>query len=167
MRAETKVHLYDRNGRGHAKESWKKIRAGNRHVHPRERQVAPLDPSGHRPDRNPAAQQPPGVLRCAILSSEAREALGCETARVHHATRRRGGRVAARGAGAAAGAYAAHRHLDVDCGRCGRTGTHYGRNLRVDTRWAAGDTDRMTTYVTGGGDRSARAGLRFQLGASR
>ena len=42
-----------------------------------------------------------------------------------------------------------------------------GRNLRVDTRWAAGDTDRMTTYVTGGGDRSARAGLRFQLGASR
>src|SRR5262249_23048637 len=24
------------------------------------------------------------------------------------------------------GAYAAHRHIDVDCGRCGRTGTHYG-----------------------------------------
>ena len=23
-----------------------------------------------------------------------------------------------------------------------------GRNLRVDTRWAAGDTDRMRTYVT-------------------
>src|SRR5262245_62685908 len=23
-----------------------------------------------------------------------------------------------------------------------------GRNLRIDTRWAAGDTDRMRTYVT-------------------
>src|SRR5262249_20835972 len=30
------------------------------------------------------------------------------------------------GARAAARAYVAHRHIDVDCGRCGRTGTHYG-----------------------------------------
>ena len=35
---------------------------------------------------------------CAIPYSEAREALGNETARIHHAARRRGGRVAARGA---------------------------------------------------------------------
>src|SRR5262249_45572621 len=34
------------------------------------------------------------------LQSEAREVLGSETARVHHASRRRGGRVAPRGAGA-------------------------------------------------------------------
>jgi len=31
--------------------------------------------SRHRPDRNPAAQQSPAVLRCAILCSEAQEAL--------------------------------------------------------------------------------------------
>src|SRR5258708_2985899 len=30
---------------------------------------------GHRPDRNSAAQQSPAVLRCAIVWSEAREAL--------------------------------------------------------------------------------------------
>ena len=69
-----------------------------------------------------------------------------------------------------------------------------GRNLRIDTRWAAGDTDSMRTYVTEliqatpdvilangspavaalrqetrfcRGHRSARAGLRFQLGTPR
>jgi hypothetical protein len=43
--------------------------------------------SGHRSGRNPAAQQDRGVL---FLSFQAREVLGSETARVHHAARRRG-----------------------------------------------------------------------------
>src|SRR5262245_38856522 len=44
---------------------------------------------------------PPGVLS---FLSEAREVSGSEKARVHHAARRRGGRVAARGASAASDA---------------------------------------------------------------
>ena len=56
--------------------------------------------SRHRPDRNPAAQQSPAVLRCAILRPSTGGS-GSETARVHHAARRRGGRVAAGGARAA------------------------------------------------------------------
>src|SRR5215510_6990886 len=56
-----------------------------------------VTPSSHKPARNPAAQQSPGVLGCVLsFRSEAREALNSETARVHHTTRRRGGRVAAR-----------------------------------------------------------------------
>src|SRR6516165_10599162 len=60
-------------------------------------------------------------------------------ARFHHAARRRGGGVAARGARAAAGEDAAPRHNNVDCGRCRRTGTHYGPargagETRVDGR---------------------------------
>src|SRR5690348_17018074 len=58
--------------------------------------------SGHKPGRNPAAQQSPAVLRCAISLSEAREASGSETARRHRAHRRRGRGVVACGARAAA-----------------------------------------------------------------
>src|SRR5262249_22612860 len=53
--------------------------------------------SGHWPDRNPAAQQ-----SAVCYSSEAREVLGSETARVHHAARRRD-RLAARSTRAATG----------------------------------------------------------------
>src|SRR5215472_7828381 len=50
--------------------------------------------------------QQSAVPRCAILS-EAREASGSETARVHHGARQRSGRLAARGARAGAPAYPA------------------------------------------------------------
>src|SRR5262245_3768201 len=46
-------------------------------------------------------QQSPAVRRRAIFRSEAREVLGSETARLRMASRRRGCRVAARGARAA------------------------------------------------------------------
>ena len=39
--------------------------------------------SGHRPDRNPAAQQSPALPRCAILSVGSTGGMGSETARVH------------------------------------------------------------------------------------
>jgi hypothetical protein len=58
--------------------------------------------TGHRLDRNPAAQQSPAILRCAILWVGSTEVSGSETAPVHDAARRRGG-VAARSAGSAAG----------------------------------------------------------------
>src|SRR5262249_61423240 len=48
-------------------------------------------------------QQSPAVLRCAILSVGSTEASGSEAARVHHAARQRGGRVAAGGTRAATG----------------------------------------------------------------
>ena len=48
-----------------------------------------LTPSGHWPDRNPAAQQSPAVLRCAILSVGNTGASGNETARLHRAHRQR------------------------------------------------------------------------------
>src|SRR5262245_61653640 len=51
--------------------------------------------------RSAAVFRPAEVL--VSFPSEAREALSSETARVHHPARRRGGCVAARGAGAAAG----------------------------------------------------------------
>src|SRR5262249_4834056 len=57
------------------------------------------DPLRHRRARNPAAQQ---SLVCYFFRSEAREVLSSETARVHHAARRRGG-MAGRGGGAATG----------------------------------------------------------------
>ena len=72
-------------------------------------------------------------------------------ARVHHAARRRGG-VAARGARAAGRADAAHRRAPArGRGRSGRSGPRrrrscrgcsnwagpIGRNVRIDTRWAA------------------------------
>jgi hypothetical protein len=55
--------------------------------------LALLTHCGHKPAPNPAAQQSPGVLSCVLsLRSEAREASDSETARVHHAARRRGRR---------------------------------------------------------------------------
>ena len=47
--------------------------------------------SGHRADRNPAAQQSPDVLRCAILFVGSTEVSGSETARVDLAAYRRHG----------------------------------------------------------------------------
>ena len=79
-------------------------------------------------------------------------------ARVHHATRRRGGGVAARGARAAVRAHAAHRRAHELRRRTIVTHRHSsrrftealqelgwtdGRNVRIDTRWAAGDADRI------------------------
>jgi hypothetical protein len=60
----------------------------------------PLPPATY----NPAAQQSPAVPRCAILSLQSTGGTGSETARFHHAARRRRGGMAARGAGAAADA---------------------------------------------------------------
>src|SRR5262245_44010640 len=61
--------------------------------------------TGHKPGRNPAAQQSPCRTKaCYSFWSEAREVLGSETARVHHAARRRGG-VAAHGARSRPSAY--------------------------------------------------------------
>src|SRR5262249_47472602 len=56
--------------------------------------------SGHRGVENLAVQQLLGVL---FLHSGSTELMGSETARIHVASRRRGGSVAARGARAAAG----------------------------------------------------------------
>src|SRR5215831_11795197 len=62
-------------------------------------------------------QQSPAVLRCVMLSFESSEALGSETARVHHAPRRRGRCVAARGADAVGRARLAYWRdtLAADC----------------------------------------------------
>jgi hypothetical protein len=57
------------------------------------------DPEPTWSDRNLAAQHSPAALRCAILSIGGTGGAGSETARVHLAARR-GGRVAARSAGA-------------------------------------------------------------------
>src|SRR5262245_27727688 len=57
--------------------------------------------TGHKQDRNPAAQQSPEM--CYPFGREHREALVSETARFHIAHRRRGDCVAARSARAAAG----------------------------------------------------------------
>ena len=94
-----------------------------------------------------------------------------KTARVHHAARRRGGGVAARGARAAARADAAHRRAHaplprtiadhrpargVPCRACSNWAGPIGRNVRIDTRWAAGDADRIRKLR--GGTGRARAG---------
>jgi ABC-type uncharacterized transport system substrate-binding protein len=82
------------------------------------------------------------------------EVLGSETARVHHAAWRRGGCVAARGAGAAAGKAADHRvpglGLTVDAGVpgcCLRTATARtcwieNRTVAIEYRWAEGRSER-------------------------
>src|SRR5262249_4473225 len=60
-----------------------------------------LTHSGHRLDRNLAAQQSPAVP--SVLSfRRSTGAVGSEATRVHHSARRRDGRVVARGARAAA-----------------------------------------------------------------
>src|ERR1041384_6713682 len=56
---------------------------------------------GHELDLNAAAQQSSAVPMCAIYCVESAGGTGSETARLHHAPRRRGDRVATRGAGAA------------------------------------------------------------------
>ena len=93
-----------------------------------------------------------------------------ETARVHHAPRRRSG-VAARGARAAGRADAAHRRAMTasrgrsgmirpasgrSCRGCSELGWTDGRNVRIDTRWAADQCRRHSQ--TRGGIGRARAG---------
>ena len=78
--------------------------------------------------------------------------------RVHHAARRRGGGVAARGARAAGRADAAHRRAHGprprtirkdrpasrrSCRGCSNWAGPIGRNVRIDTRWGAGDAERI------------------------
>ena len=85
-----------------------------------------------------------------------------KTARVHHAARRRGGGVAARGARAAAasgcGASACcmavprtirkgRRASRRSCRGCRNWAGPIGRNVQIDTRWAAGDADRIRKYA--------------------
>jgi hypothetical protein len=82
-----------------------------------------------------------------------------ETKPFHHVPRRRGCRVAARGARAAGRARAAHRRAhERGRGRPGRTGPAYGiragtaawtdgRNVRIDYRWGGGDADRIRRYA--------------------
>ena len=94
-----------------------------------------------------------------------------KTARVHHAARRRGGCVAARGTRAAGRASAAHRRAHGSEPRTIRNvkaryaaflqrlqqlGWTDGRNVRIDARWA-GRRCRTTSQVRGGIGR-ARAG---------
>ena len=87
--------------------------------------------------------------------------LPLQTPRVHHASRRRGGVVAARGAGAAAGAGEAHRRAhdvaaDDPEGQARvaaflqglqQLGWTDGRNVRIDIRWAGGDADDIRRYA--------------------
>ena len=84
-----------------------------------------------------------------------------KTPRVHHAARRRGGGVAADGAGTAARADAAdwraHELAADDTDSPVRVaafaqglqelGWIIGRNIRVEYRWSAGETDRIRTYA--------------------
>src|SRR5262249_40264498 len=71
----------------------------------------------HRPDRNPAAQQAPAFAEICYSFCWKHGRLRFETARLHHAARQRGSRVAARGARAAAGPSAAHRRAhEPGCG---------------------------------------------------
>ena len=100
--------------------------------------------------------------------------------RVHDAARRRGGGVAARCASAAGRAHAAHWHVHGsgadDPARQARVaaflqalqqfGWTAGRNLHIDTLWAAGNADDIRKYsaelvalapeviLAGGGNRS-------------
>jgi hypothetical protein len=85
------------------------------HSKPRAIRYRPLRKTRSRLSPARRARSPAVAEGCAILS-EAREVLSIETAPVHHAARRRGGRVAARGAHAAAGSDAAYRRADGWCG---------------------------------------------------
>ena len=83
-----------------------------------------------------------------------------EASRVHHAARRRGGCMAASGAGAAA-EHAAHRRASArGCGRSGISGPARGvpagaaelgwtdgRNVRIDTRWGGGRSDDIRRHA--------------------
>ena len=85
-----------------------------------------------------------------------------KTARVHHAARRRGGGVAARGARAAERADAAHRRAHEPAAAddpeaqarvaaflqgLQQLGWTDGRNVRIDYRWAADNADRIRKYA--------------------
>ena len=92
------------------------------------------------------------------------------TARVHHAARRRGGSVAARGACAAGRASAAHRRADVHhAGRAGIAGPHRGVRSK-DCRGGLGRRpQRADRHPLGGGDaaRFARTRRNWSRSAGR
>ena len=106
-----------------------------------------------RPSRagdQPQDRQGARPRRPAVAARPRRRGDRMKTARVHHAARRRGGGVAARGARAAARADAAHRRAPArGRGRSGfqarvaaflqalaQLGWTIGRNVRIDIRWA-------------------------------
>ena len=94
--------------------------------------------------------------------SKAREASGSETPRVHHAARRRGGGVAARGACAAGRARTARRrahaheltspklrpYIAAFLQGLQEAGWAVGRNLRIDYRWSGSDRSRLSQHAT-------------------
>src|SRR5262249_31082571 len=68
----------------------------------RHRRMTGRDPELTSPGSKSRSAAPSAGPRCAILSVGSTGTLGSETAQVHHAARRRGGGMAARGARAAA-----------------------------------------------------------------
>ena len=104
----------------------------------------------------------PRALQGAIVPPFDARGWTHETARFHHAPRRRGCRMADGGARAEAGADAECRrvHGSFCCGRPGRVGSRrgvaagaaatgwaIGRNLRIEYRWGAGDAERTRKYA--------------------
>src|SRR5262249_32787104 len=97
------------------------------------------------------------AIRCVVLASRG----GNETARVHHASRRRGGCVAACRTRAAGRASAAHQRVDYAesdsegqaqiaafRAELQKLGWTDGRNIRIDTRWVTpGDAELMQRFA--------------------
>ena len=126
----------------------------------------PADLPVHAADQVRAGDQPQDrqgarPRRAADAARPRRRGDRMRAARVHHAARRRGGGVAARGARAAGRADAAHRRAhEPGRGRSGRQarlaaflqglqqlGWTDGRNVRIEPLGAAGDADRIRRYA--------------------